>query len=89
MNQLVKDRKKVGSDLSKYDSDQRFTVGSVTGRVMTAYDLPALSSDPDHAASVLGWGYAGQPYVGLVVSLSGSLQDDLTNYWSQNYKPRG
>lgn len=89
LNQLVKDRKKVGSDLSKYDSDQRFTVGSVTGRVMTAYDLPALSSDPDHAASVLGWEYAGQPYVGLVVSLSGSLQDDLTNYWSQNYKPRG
>jgi Ethanolamine utilization protein EutJ (predicted chaperonin) len=89
LDQVVKDRKMDTSGLSKYDSDKPFTVGAVTGRVVTAYSLGPLSADPDRGASVLGWDYAGEPYVGLVVSLTGTLQEDLTNYWAQNYKPRG
>jgi len=89
LDQIVKDRKKDESGLSKHDSDEPITIGSLTGRVVTAYDLPQLGSANDRGASVLAWDYTGQPYVGLVVSLTGSLQEDLRNYWAQNYKPRG
>ena len=89
LDQIVKDRKKDDSGLSKHDSDDPISVGSLTGRVVTAYNLSQLGSDDDRGASVLAWDYMGQPYVGLVVSLTGSLQEDLRNYWAQNYKPRG
>ncbi|MET3805638.1 Ethanolamine utilization protein EutJ (predicted chaperonin) [Nakamurella sp. UYEF19] len=89
LDQLVKSRQKDTSELYKYDSDAPFTVGSVSGRVMTAFDLPALGGSGDRGASVLGWVLTGQPYIGVVVSVSTSTQDELMTYWAQSYKPRG
>jgi hypothetical protein len=88
---LMKDKRRHSSGLSKSDGDTTFA-GGAGGRVITAYDLPALGKstlDPAEGASVLAWAIDGQPYVGMVVSLGNSLQSDLTDYWSKNFQPRG
>ncbi len=90
--QVVKNRKADKSGLSKSDTDDAFASSTEKGRVVTAYDLPALGKatyDPTRGASVLAWTIDGRPYVGLVVSLGTSLQSDLTDYWAANFKPRG
>lgn len=89
---LVKDKRRNPSGLSKSDSDRTFTGSAGAGRVITAYDLPALGKstlDAAEGASVLAWSINGKPYVGMVVSRGTSLQSDLTDYWAKNYQPRG
>ena len=89
---LVKDKRRHSAELSDSDTDQPFGTGSAGGRVITAYSLPALgksSLNSAEGASVLAWTISGRPYVGMVVSLGTSLQSDLTDYWAQNFRPRG
>ena len=89
---LVKDKRRHSSGLSKSDTDTSFTGSPAGGRVITAYDLPALGKstvNPSDGASVLAWAIDGQPYVGMVVSRGNSLQSDLTDYWAKNFQPRG
>ncbi len=74
----------------KQDSDLAITTGA-GGRVITVYDLPSFGQNPidlTQGASVLAWTITGQPYVGIVVSLSPAPQSDLNGYWAENYKPR-
>ncbi len=89
---LVDVRRRHSSGLSSSDSDKTFTGSTASGRVITAYDLPALgksSLNSAEGASVLAWAIDGQPYVGMVVSLGNSLQSDLTDFWAKNFQPRG
>ncbi len=90
LDQMVTDRNAAGSDLTKYDKDEKFSASGVSGRVVTAYEIPTLSRQPgsSQGGSALGWRYDDEPYVGLIAPLSGESSDDLMNYWAQNYKPR-
>ena len=90
LDQITRDRQTDDYGLSKNDSEEKFTGGAVSGRVVTAYQIPAIGRGSNGTgASALGWMYDGQPYVGLVVPLNGATSDDLMDYWTQNYKPRG
>ena len=90
LDQITRDRETDKYGLSKNDTDENFTAGDVSGRVVTAYQIPAIGRGSNGTgASALGWTYDGQPYVGLVVPLNGGVSDDLMDYWTQNYKPRG
>ena len=89
---LTGERRRNAAGLSKTDSDQSFTGSAAAGRVITAYDLPALGKSTVNSAegaSVLAWAVNGRPYVGMIVSLGNSLQSDLTDYWAKNFQPRG
>ncbi len=90
LDQMVTDRNAAGSELTKYDKDETFKASGVSGRVVTAYEIPTLSRQPgsSQGGSAVGWRYDDEPYVGLIAPLSGESSDDLMNYWAQNYKPR-
>ena len=90
LDQMVTDRNAAGSDMTKYDKDEAFSASGVSGRVVTAYEIPTLSRQPgsSRGGSAIGWRYDDEPYVGLIAPLSGESSDDLMNYWAQNYKPR-
>jgi hypothetical protein len=90
LDQMVTDRNAAGSELVKYDKDEKFSASDVSGRVVTAYEIPTLSRQPgsSQGGSAIGWRYDDERYVGLIAPLSGESSDDLMNYWAQNYKPR-
>jgi hypothetical protein len=90
LDQMVADRSTADSDMAKYDKDETFAGSDVSGRVVTAYEIPTLSRVPGSSkgGSAIAWRYDDQPYVGLIATLGFESSDDLMNYWAENYKPR-